>query len=417
MAISLRTYFASSDWPLGETRRIASADDLISVGASGKAISRAVARSIRADAYPEFYNLAIGAVTAKMFTNRTATGLTGITAIGSDLASTLIATGKAGTVSRSADNGATFTSVASGITADLGPAAFGNGVWVIPYATGKVLRSTNGGTTWTDTTVTGVPNFSPAGRTYFANGGFVYAYQTYVYWSSDGATWIDISVTARGNAGNVSSFTVGQGMHVLLCGNTPRFSADGGATWASGTDRGITTPTGGLYWSGKFWVSGGYIAGTSGVPLTEPAPIISGTYFSLSTSLTGPVTKASVSRAATGSQMGQWWYELGFGLSVAGADTQGALISTQGSSTPNYYAYNNELERAAKLLSYTTTAITGGPDSGLAGQFEDGTLYRYLTTSNQFGIKAASAVLELSLDAFVYASGQVPNANWYTRIK
>lgn len=153
------------------------------------------------------------------------------------------------------------------------------------------------------------------------------------------------------------------------------------------------------------------------MPLTEPAPIISGTYLSLSTTLTGSVTRASISRPANGSQLGQWWYENGFAFTVYGADTQGALIGTGGGSYPTSYMYSAEIEKAANRLTYTSTAITGGPDNGAAAQFEDGTLYRYLSTSNQFGLKAASQVLELSLDAFTFSTNHVPNANWYTRIK
>ena len=417
MPISLRNLYASSDWPLGETRRISSADDLISIGASGKAIKRDVARSINAVAYPEFYNLAVGAVTAKMFTERTATGLTGISGIGSNRVNTIIATGKAGTITRSINGGSTFTAVTSGITADLGPAAFGNDVWVIPYATGKVLRSTNDGAAWVDTTVAGVPNFSPLGKTVFANGAFIYAYQAFVYWSADGATWVDISARARGSAGNVASITVGQGLHVLLCGNTPRYSSDGGATWASGAGRGITNPDGGLYWTGQYWVSGGYLDQVY-APVSGPSPTISGVIFSLSESLTGTVTRLTYTNSNAAVIGGTQWWVPGVRTSVMGADGSGACINRKYNSTVDAeYFPNGELLKLAKGLTSAPLTVTGGPANGLIGQFEDGTLYRYLTTSNQFGLKAASQVLELVLDAYVYATNHAPNANWYTRIK
>jgi hypothetical protein len=416
MPISLRSLYAQGDWPLGETRRIASADDLIAVGADGKAINRSAARAILASAYPEFYNLAIGAVTARFFNTRTATGLTGVNGINSDKVSTWIATGPAGGISRSADNGVSWTAVASGIAAALGKPCYGAGVWVIPYATGKVLRSTNGGATWVDTTVTGVPNFSIQGDIAFANGTFIYAYQNYVYWSADGTTWVDIAVNARGSAGNVASLTVGQGLHVLLCGNTPRYSADGGATWQTGTNRGITNPMGGLYWTGQYWVTGGYVRGET-IPNTQPAPQVSGTIFSLSQTLYGAVTGLYLAYTVN-SQSGPNWYDMGNAAAVYAADSNGAVLATSLYSSYGYHA-NAELKRLVDRLSYASITVTGGPSAGTFGSTEDGTIFKRDTASNQLGLKAPSTVLELTLD--LYNPGPyipaIAGNNWYTRIK
>lgn len=406
-----------SGWALGETRCIVAAADLIDVGESGKAINRNVARAILASEYPDFYNQGVDATTVRFFATRTATGLTGANGINTSGAGVWIATGPAGGISRSINGGVTWTAVTSGVTAALGQPSYGGGKWVIPYATNKVLVSADDGASWTDTTVQGSFSFSATGKTAYLNGAFVYSdLSTKLYRSTDGVNWSDVGDTARGGGTYIRSLAVGQGLHVILVdGNLPRYSSDGGVSWSSGSSRGLTDPDGGLYWTGQYWVAGGSVVASGGL-ISEPAPSAAGYYFSLSETLTGPVQRLYVSYTETG-QSGSNWYGLGFHAGVFCADgSAGAVLQGVGYGRSTYYLSNADLLKLVSNQSPVKTAVSGGPTSPTQlGVTEEGSLYALLSSSNQLGLRAPGSVVEMTLDA--YTSGKQTNASWYTRIK
>ncbi|ACO79888.1 BNR domain-containing protein [Azotobacter vinelandii CA] len=418
MPISLLTQSGQeSGWVLGETRRIAAAADLIDVGESGKAVKRDVARAILASEYPDFYNLAVDTTTTKFFATRTATGLTGVNGINTSGAGVWIATGPAGGISRSTNGGVTWTAVTSGVTATLGQPSYGGGKWVIPYATNKVLISADDGASWTDTTVQGSFSFSATGKTAYLNGAFVYSdLSTKLYRSTDGVNWSDVGDTARGGGTYIRSLAVGQGLHVILVdGNLPRYSSDGGVSWSSGASRGITDPGGGLYWTGQYWVSGGSLVAAG--PITEPAPSAAGYAFSLSEALTGPVQRLHVSFTATG-QSGANWTESYHAEVICADGAAGAVLKYGGYGTGTRYLSNADLLKLLSGQSPTRVAVSGGPSSvSTYGVTEEGSLYALLSSSNQLGLRTPGSVVEMTLDAYAYTANQVTNANWYTRIK
>ncbi len=410
---------AVDGWPLGETKRITSADDTLALPGGGVAIKRSVARALLASQYPDFYNMAASAASATFLSSRTATGLTGVNGIGTDGVNTWIATSPTGAISRSTDAGVTWAAVTSPVAVALGKPCFGNGVWIIPYANGKLLRSTNGGSSWADVSAVGVPPFAVAGTTKYGNGAFIYAHSSYVYWSTDGLTWVDISSTARGSGGSLSSITFGDNKHALLYdGNTVRYSEDGGSTWKSGTSRGISKPGGGLYWTGQYWISGGSVQADSSPPITSPAPSASGYYFSASETLSGPVQRAYASYTVNGSS-GGYWYDSGiYAYALCADGVTGAVLQEGGYGGSANYFDNVELLKLVSKQSYKRLGASGGPTSGIFESTESGAITARNTSSNQIGIKAQGSAPEVTLAAISNTYMQAgQNANWYTRVK
>lgn len=427
MALSLRTQTAggASGWHLGETRAIASKDETIDLGDGAQAICRDIARTIPASSYTAYYNLAASAASSTMFANRQATGLTGVNQLGSNGLGTLIATGPGGGISRSTNGGQSFTKVtapAAAASADLGPIAYGSGLWIIPYGAGKVLRSQDDGATWTDTSIAGGLEFESAGKLHYFNGAFIYARpgrSGKIYRSTDGTSWADISANAQASPGStLTAFTVGQGLHVLLYGNTPRFSGDGGITWKSGTDRGLTNPEGGLYYLDGYWINGGSVNNANG-PLNGPPPVASGYVFASSATLASNVKK-------------YWYYNnnyatypqhlttYGCSMVVDGVDSVGVAMKKDVSvGTPPTVFFTKEAlpEIIDKGISYQKTgmAITGGP-AGAIGTTTEGILYRCVNNSSAVGIKATSSEVEILLTAYTHGSKPY-DSHFYTRIR
>ncbi len=434
MALSLRTQTAggASGWHLGETRAIASKDETIDLGDGAQAICRDIARTIPASRYTAYYNLAASAASSTMFANRQATGLTGVNQLGSNGLGTLIATGPGGGISRSTNGGQSFTKVtapAAAASADLGPIAYGSGLWIIPYGVGKVLRSQDDGATWIDTSIAGGLEFESAGKLHYFNGAFIYARpgsSGKIYRSTDGTSWADISANAQASPGStLTAFTVGQGLHVLLYGNTPRFSGDGGITWQSGTDRGLTQPEGGLYYLDGYWINGGTVPAASS-PLNEPPPVASGYYFASSATLAGSVQKLKYTN--TGSyEVAQTNIASGLAMAVWGADATGAVLQWAqtgyfGNLRIHYFFPTAELQ---KIIAGNTgakgQAVTGGPaidnyDPSNYGTTTDGTMYLCANNSSALGIKAPSGEVEIMLSAYTNST-KPTDSHWYTRIR
>ena len=427
MALSLRTQTAggASGWHLGETRAIASKDETIDLGDGAQAICRDIARTIPASRYTAYYNLAASAASSTMFANRQATGLTGVNQLGSNGLGTLIATGPGGGISRSTNGGQSFTKVtapAAAASADLGPIAYGSGLWIIPYGVGKVLRSQDDGATWTDTSIAGGLEFESAGKLHYFNGAFIYARpgsSGKIYRSTDGTSWADISANAQASPGStLTAFTVGQGLHVLLYGNTPRFSGDGGITWQSGTDRGLTNPDGGLYYLDGYWINGGYVTNAYG-PKDGPAPVASGYVFASSATLASSVKK-------------YWYYNNNYGtysqhlttagcsMVVDGVDSTGVAMKkdiSPGTPATVFFTKEELPEIIDKGHRYQKTGmtITGGP-AGAIGTTTEGILYRCVNNSNAVGIKATSGEVEIMLSAYTNST-KPTDSHWYTRIR
>ncbi len=427
MALSLRTQTAggASGWHLGETRAIASKDETIDLGDGAQAICRDIARTIPASSYSAYYNLAASAASSTMFANRQATGLTGVNQLGSNGLGTLIATGPGGGISRSTNGGQSFTKVtapAAAASADLGPIAYGSGLWIIPYGVGKVLRSQDDGATWIDTSIAGGLEFESAGKLHYFNGAFIYARpgsSGKIYRSTDGTSWADISANAQASPGStLTAFTVGQGLHVLLYGNTPRFSGDGGITWQSGTDRGLTQPEGGLYYLDGYWINGGVAPKATG-PKDGPPPVASGYVFASSATLVSSVKKYWYYNTSYGTYP-QNLITFGCSMVVDGVDGVGVAMKKDMSygTPPTVFFTKEELpEIIDKGLYYQKTGmtITGGP-AGAIGTTTEGILYRCVNNSSAVGIKATSGEVEIMLSAYT-DSKKPTDSHWYTRIR
>lgn len=421
MPISLRTATAAAagGWTLGETRAIASAEPTLDLGAGQQALCRNTAVTLLASAYPDFYNQAVSAAVSKMFATRTATGVSTVTALEDNGAATFIATGPNGGISRSTNGGATFASVSSGSNANLGTIAHGNGVWIIATSQGGLLRSTNDGQSWSAVPGTGV--FNPSGVCRYLNGAFIYAqgfgtHDSPQIWRSQdaGLTWTDITGSALGGtSGKLLSLTTGQGLHVLLRGNTPRFSGDGGLTWQTGTNRALTNPATGLYYVGGLWVSGSHLPDStspisSGVP---PAPVV-GNVWSASENLQGDIDIKKINNQWNGlDTLGDRYHISGIDNLILGADEGGLILGSASKS----YVPASDVPKILSGTGYDKYSLTGANSSHPFSHTSSGTIYKTNPDNNQVAVKANAAVLEIELPAYT-ANTKPGVSSWYTRV-
>jgi hypothetical protein len=201
------------------------------------------------------------------------------------------------------DAGTTFTfNVAAGIAANYGAGAgtsFKGALYVVPSAGNSLMKSTNGGTSWSSMAdpesggtiqITGVfansssqlllATFSGVRSIYRSTDGSTWAKLTLpftqvgklavnrdvfysldatkVMWqSSDGATWTKVPGFVAGPWSSTSEIAVGKGGQQFLAtnGTTLYGSVDGGKTWSSTAAGG---PCYGLAFDGEnFWAGGG----------------------------------------------------------------------------------------------------------------------------------------------------------------
>jgi hypothetical protein len=176
---------------------------------------------------------------------------------------TWFATGQGnGTIGTSPDAN-TWTAMSTAASGALSGLAFGNGVYVIGFQVGNVVRSTNG-TTWS--LVNGsLPSF-PAIT--FGNGLFVSAgFNGAIHTSPDGITW-----TARSSGTNdalggswFNGVTYDSGQFVVLGTNGRILTSTDGITWTSRTSNTTTNLQGIAYGNGTF-----VTVGERGTILTSP---------------------------------------------------------------------------------------------------------------------------------------------------
>lgn len=137
----------SDSWPIGDSKLLCSIEPAIAIGLTGVALCRKDAVSIDPKDYPEFYSIIQSGLPNGFWTQRGATGLSTVKAIGYDGANTLVATGVGG-ISISRDRSKTFAPIAADCVEYLGTPGFINGVWLVTSKDG-VLRMAPGETKFT----------------------------------------------------------------------------------------------------------------------------------------------------------------------------------------------------------------------------------------------------------------------------
>jgi len=159
--------------------------------------------------------------------------------------STFVAVGDTGKILRSANNGANWSHVTTGYASNSGNnykaslygtnhlrgVTFGNNTFVAVGYTGKIIRSTNDGSSWDN--VTKVNNYNLYGVT-FGNGTFVAVGQsgTIIKSTNNGASWSSSSSGGK----TLNGVTFGNNIFMAV-GEDGRIvkSTDDGANWSSST--------------------------------------------------------------------------------------------------------------------------------------------------------------------------------------
>jgi hypothetical protein len=158
-----------------------------------------------------------------------------------------VAVGDTGKIVRSTDNGTNWSHVTTGYASNSGNnykaslygtdhlrgVTFGNNTFVAVGYTGKIIRSTNDGSSWDN--VTKVNNYNLYGVT-FGNGTFVAVGQsgTIIKSTNNGASWSSSSSGGK----TLNGVTFGNNIFMAV-GEDGRIvkSTDDGSNWSSSTSR------------------------------------------------------------------------------------------------------------------------------------------------------------------------------------
>lgn len=431
----------AGSWRLGKTERFPSTDTLVEVDGMTLIRRDSGQQIISAGDYPEFYNMTQGFFTDPYFTDRTPTAQTQVRAMDTN-GNVFIAVGNGGIISRSIDAGLNWTQITSPVNTNFYTIIRDNNNdrWYIPYASNKVLISINNGTSWVDTTVTGLlHDFTQASADVYnlrgiaANGVTVLACQNKVFVTTDGTAWTDVTASAVGG-----KLTYGNGSFVIV---TPtgsiRYSSNGTA-WSTGYTLSTTlwNKNYGLIWDGLYWVWGCKtltVGGvSSGVADTQPAPLAgyptgqSGVLQYSTNFIDFNMKYANVGNNNTYASGGFWFWE---------SDTAGIIVGPKGPQgfyaniiNSNQAVEQFELYSATPYRTLISNFTTSSPPIDDASILDDSEFYQEIgitgdgivwslepTPLTDIKISGSTATPSKTLPSFTQTGGG--EGNWYTRIK
>jgi hypothetical protein len=443
MPISIATMLRQGvgSWRLGKTERFPATDSVVSFENMTLVRRDQSQQVINASEYPEFYNAVRQFYPNDFLSVRNPAGQTQVRAIASN-GTTVMAVGNGGIISRSTDGGDTWSQMTSPVNVNLYVVAYDptNTRWVIPYATNKLLISTNNGTTWVDTTVSGLShNFTQASaevynmRLHIAAGIMVLASQGKVFSSADGgSSWTDVSVSAVGG-----KLTYGNGFFVIVTpAGSVRYSSNG-TTWTVGAtlNTSMWDKNYGLVWEGLYWVWGCQtlvVGGVStGVPANQPPPTTGyptgqSLVLQYSTGLNSFLSKSvNVGSSEVYEEDDEWyWAEDTAGCIVGPFGQQGFYCGTTTTApVESFILYGNTPYRTLIANFNTTeppiagTDIAADTDSYQEIGITQGNIIWTLESAGLSDVKLTINSVNPSLALPVFTQTGSGEGNWYTRIK
>ena len=149
---------------------------------------------------------------------------------------TFVAVGDSGSIVRSTDNGSSFDNTTSPTANNLSGVTFGNNTFVGVGSSGNIVRSTDNGTSWDNATTDNSTANNLSGVT-FGNNTFVGVGSSgNIVRSTDNGTSWDNATTDNSTANNLSGVTFGNNTFVAVgdTGNIVR-STDNGTSWDNAT--------------------------------------------------------------------------------------------------------------------------------------------------------------------------------------
>jgi len=149
---------------------------------------------------------------------------------------TFVAVGDSGSIVRSTDNGSSFDNTTSPTANSLSGVTFGNNTFLAVGDSGSIVRSTDNGTSWDNATTDNSTAKNLSGVT-FGNNTFVGVGSSgNIVRSTDNGTSWDNATTDNSTANNLSGVTFGNNTFVAVgdTGNIVR-STDNGTSWDNAT--------------------------------------------------------------------------------------------------------------------------------------------------------------------------------------
>ena len=149
---------------------------------------------------------------------------------------TFVAVGDSGSIVRSTDNGSSFDNTTSSTANSLSGVTFGNNTFLAVGDSGSIVRSTDNGTSWDNATTDNSTAKNLSGVT-FGNNTFVGVGSSgNIVRSTDNGTSWDNATTDNSTANNLSGVTFGNNTFVAVgdTGNIVR-STDNGTSWDNAT--------------------------------------------------------------------------------------------------------------------------------------------------------------------------------------
>jgi len=149
---------------------------------------------------------------------------------------TFVAVGDSGSIVRSTDNGSSFDNTTSPTANSLSGVTFGNNTFLAVGDSGSIVRSTDNGTSWDNATTDNSTANNLSGVT-FGNNTFVGVGSSgNIVRSTDNGTSWDNATTDNSTANNLSGVTFGNNTFVAVgdTGNIVR-STDNGTSWDNAT--------------------------------------------------------------------------------------------------------------------------------------------------------------------------------------
>ncbi len=422
------------DWAIGESRLITSADRIIPIGATSLAICRKDAVSISPNDYPDFYSIINSSMAAGYWTVRGATGISAISGIGFDGASTLVAAGVGG-VSMSADKGMSFSLVSSDSVDGLGTPGFLKGVWLIPSAVG-VLRKESGQSGFKLVPGSPLCSGTQKGAVYPGKNNILLRVSSSAgtdwYVSKDlGLTYSKISLVGISNMNHVASDGNGQFAARCWCSGDYgyAYSVDDGLSFNYKTVK-LNISYTNIYhqlseyvWTGRYFVQGGFDNEQSATALiTEGVP----TFYLTDFVANKPVIQWAQPKTGYTYTEGYWF------MPLCGVD--GGLLAVaspmidvrffQNSTVDLFFFSNESLERMANDYEFVKSqtfpynvgaTLVAKNVIGVSGSM-GAAFYLAAASGNTFYSHFKDSVQEIPLQKWTPPSAQ-PGANFYTRIK